>query len=454
MGGRSVEEVEELVSKSKEWRGRFSSHPAVVGRRRGDPPVIPWALYLDGIRFTKQAGSGRAQSLLAFTAYNLLSMKRHLICVINKRWLCPCGCRAGACTLWSVFWFLRWAVEAAEAGQRPELQHDATSPFGELAGSYLAARFILVLIKGDWVEYISSLGFPSFSSIFYPCLFCGATRDSLHEYEDLCLESDAWGVPPDYSVACSACEIIIRITSEAERQMVLVVGGLHYDKRARGARGRTLQHDVPTLAGVGCGRFLRKGDRLDPSPSLPDIGRFREMVVPFECVFWRRSLEGGPNSACTDPVLWRNPLLSLFTRPIEVLAVDTLHALYLGPGKHFVGHIIWRALTCNLWPVEGPPSVQHEVRLRNVLSDIGSWYDRNGIDHSLRIGELTFSMVGSEDRPDFGGKAAESGVLVRWAADFANNHSAVLREGQHLAVAGGGFGQGVPNPSGVATGYP
>ena len=64
----SSEEVAEIVDKATQWGSYYRQHPSVVAREASDPPVIPFALYMDGVRYTRQVGSGRAQTMLVFTA--------------------------------------------------------------------------------------------------------------------------------------------------------------------------------------------------------------------------------------------------------------------------------------------------------------------------------------------------------------------------------------------------
>ena len=45
-------------------------------------------------------------------------------------------------------------------------------------------------------------------------------------------------------------------------------------------------------------------------------------------------------------------------------------------------------------------------------------------------------MLGDSSRPDFSGKAAETGVLLHFAAELAWKHRAVVTHGKSLAKAG------------------
>ena len=76
------EDVEALLEDASEWGSFYEQHPLVVSRAPADPPIIPFAIYLDGIRYSKQIGA-RAQSILLITAYNLLTNKRHVIAILR-----------------------------------------------------------------------------------------------------------------------------------------------------------------------------------------------------------------------------------------------------------------------------------------------------------------------------------------------------------------------------------
>ena len=64
---------------------------------------------------------------------------------------------------------------------------------------------------------------------------------------------------------------------------------LRYAKRKQGDRGRVLIRDAPALA-------LQAGDRLEPGPTLRDVGPFEQLFDgdqpgPVCITFWRRGDE-------------------------------------------------------------------------------------------------------------------------------------------------------------------
>ena len=135
------------------------------------------------------------------------------------------------------------------------------------------------------------------------------------------------------------------------------------------------------------------------------------------------------------PVNWRNPLLSHYPEPRSLICSDTLHVLYLGPVKHMVAWIIWRTLLANPWGIVGDQSVRNELGLKYIYQDLQKWYEENKVPWSLRLGDLSLSMIGSASSPDFTGKAAESGVTLQWATQYATRWSHHLREGPALVEA-------------------
>eukprot|EP00969_Alexandrium_andersonii_P097219 4291367-Alexandrium_andersonii.AAC.1 len=49
-----------------------------------------------------------------------------------------------------------------------------------MAGCALSCHVCLLVIKGDWMEFASSLGFPAWNSATAPCIYCKSTCLSLN----------------------------------------------------------------------------------------------------------------------------------------------------------------------------------------------------------------------------------------------------------------------------------
>jgi hypothetical protein len=82
--------------------------------------------------------------------------------------------------------------------------------------------------------------------------------------------SDQWHMNTDdeYTAACARCEVWVDIVDAEHHAAILNV--LHFDKRADGSRGRSLRRAVPPLL---------IHDRLEPNPTLPDVGDFDLLSV-------------------------------------------------------------------------------------------------------------------------------------------------------------------------------
>eukprot|EP00959_Pyramimonas_sp_CCMP1952_P026313 552410-Pyramimonas_sp.AAC.1 len=98
------------MPQNTEWSDTFYNH-AFYNIPDDPRPVFPVAIYLDGIKYTRSIGPGRADSLVAVTCYNLCTSSRHVIGVLSKREACHCGCR-GWDSHWNIFNYIRWSMEA------------------------------------------------------------------------------------------------------------------------------------------------------------------------------------------------------------------------------------------------------------------------------------------------------------------------------------------------------
>ena len=185
------------------WPEQYWRHPLVSAAAR---PVMPLALYVDGVAFLKK------DSVLGIWVYSLLTEKRHLVCVLRKRWMCRCGCR-GWCSLYPCLELVRWSLLWASRGEYPPTGHDGRQraldePRAALSGDELHFKGVLLHIKGDWAEFAHTLGFPTWSSNRNPCCFCHTDRlgmYSLHGASLLALPHPEI-TQVDYITACSRCQ--------------------------------------------------------------------------------------------------------------------------------------------------------------------------------------------------------------------------------------------------------
>jgi len=230
-------------------------------------------------------------------------------------------------------------------GRYPSCRHDR-SAFGEgdelraaMAGQY-AGKLACILIKGDLSEFANTFGFPDFSNPENPCLWCQTDKEHLCELDGF--SPISMPAPPKtwatYNAACLACEIVVLIGS---REMLLRIrASLRYDKRKQqnAYHGRALIQDLPDIN-------LRKGDRLEPSPDLPDVGMLDEASVPITVIFWRTANETAARH--------RNPLFdeSIGLVPSLVMANDFLHCCALGVFQFLLGWFLHMCIRKNIWGV-------------------------------------------------------------------------------------------------------
>ena len=188
---------------NSDWEPVYRTHPV------GHELPSPIALYVDGVQFTKQIAVGRQDSLICFVVYNLVTNKRHVVCVIRKSSLCKCGCR-GWCTLFPVFQMLKWSFKALYEGRRPSEGHDGSgwgdAVWGRLVGVALIRKGILVQVKADWEAFCNIMGFALWSSVFRPCLCCNVNKELLAEVTGITLEDAPWDANKagDYEAACQS----------------------------------------------------------------------------------------------------------------------------------------------------------------------------------------------------------------------------------------------------------
>ena len=254
--------------------------------------------------------------------------------------------------------------------------------------------------------------------------FCMSPHSCLYDCASVSVYGHDWGSVPDYDMQCAQCEIVVALASEVDRREICQVGALAFDKE----NGRQVLADVPRLG-------LQKHDRLSPSEQVPDVGSFEKYELPLTCVFWRSRRDD--HGRALDSVRWRNPLFSSATglQPHHMMP-DLLHVCYLGVYQKYVMHVLWESLASNVWQAEGTVRQQEDEGLLCIFADMKVWYQRECIPSGDQLGQLTRAMVGTRAQPDLKTKGAETGVLVRWAADLCDRHKAKMQHGAELAAAG------------------
>ena len=404
----------------------YTEHPVVVGPVADGAPEgnpLPVALYFDG------APSSQVDSVPGFWLINLINGRRYLFCTLRKRTVCKCGCR-GWCTLYSVFAMIHWSLAALAKGIFPSCRHDGT-PFAgsdgrraELSLRPMRRRAACVYVKGDWSELAGTVGLPSWQDSLRPCFCCCACGEDMHCPHGNSILNLRWACngDGDYFRACERCEHQIVLTAAAKG--LLTLAGLRYEKKQSGGHGRCLRADVPALG-------LRRGDRLEPSPALPDVSRFEELPADtgHAIVFWRPSEE--------TLTRHRNPMFDadIGVTPNRSLTIDDLHCLYLGVFKIYAMTALWFLLTSGIF---GDVGVAEEnlmialMVLRHALNEFSK-----ARPELTRLHDLTPKMVGENSKRVLKTKAMETWTVLLFVVEQLRIHADRLPEG-HLRLAEAG----------------
>jgi hypothetical protein len=389
----------------------YHEHPI---QKSAAEPTYPIGVYLDGVRF------GNRLNVLGLYVVNIISGVRHLCCVLPKHMICRCGCK-GWCTLFPIFLWLHWCILALALNTFPTERHDGSIWLDSddsrclVAGEFMLLRACLLLIKGDWAEYAHTLGLPAWNvnPPRHACPICSALKltwcdpGGFNVLECPCPNKTY----NDYDVACQACEIVVIITSAAVHRQIR--NALFYDKRTNTIvqGGRCLRIDLPDLN-------LNRGDRLEPTPTMVDIGNDFDMLCtfPVTCLFWRPTAE--------TQTKHRNPIFAaeLGTSPGQTLGVDWLHCLSLGVFKPYCSYTIHCLVAVNAWGLDNALTEESKtlLSLRQLCVELKAWYreEEKAGHNPTKIGELTPSMIGSADEFTLSTKGSETNHLLRFLAQY------------------------------------
>ena len=272
---------------AEEWPRSYYEH-LVVQAAPADATVVPYCIYVDGVPSTQR------DRIIGLWIYDLVSMHGHLMVGFRKSEVCGCGCH-GWCTYHVVFVFLGWAVQALAEGIHQRAKHDGKpwttddAKYFTNRGKSLLIRAACLLVKGDWMEWCSTFGFPTWSTNLHPCIFCKCLRLNMFLFVGFGSFQLPWDrkTVQNYIEACLKCELDRELTPEQHSK---IVGCLEYDQRtdSRSGRGRCLNKDIEALN-------LKNGDRLEPSSTVMDVGEFERLKpaagATLKCTFWRRANE-------------------------------------------------------------------------------------------------------------------------------------------------------------------
>ena len=392
------------LSKDYQPTPNYSANEMVRECKKKGIDVAPLSVFMDGVQISKK------DSVLAVTVQNLWSGKRFLVAGIRKKKVCRCGCR-GFCTFFQLFTWMAWSLKALHAGKMPGARHDGTdwtagdAERSAKAGSAMKCPALLVQLRADWAELVQILAAPAWRSVNNPCFLCQASRanmwSDLHKCnaKGLACEAKNWS---DLDAACKACEF--QVEGLTKKQWKRMTEAIVPNKELGGC---ILSEPMPDLK-------LVKGDRLEPSMSLPNWSDFFERR-PLRVVFWRSSAETmvkhriplfGPEWNCT---------------PQEVICLDAMHTLCLGVHSQYVLHSLWHVLDKNtdgLTLLTQRQGERHEANMDLLRADLLAWYKAVAKEQPDRVvtqlSDLSMDVVGRKARPVLRAKAHETLSLLRW----------------------------------------
>ena len=376
----------------------YHEHPLVVA---GGKPMVPISLYADGLPYALH------DSVTGFWLKNEITDERMLLCLVRKSIVCKCGCR-GWCTMHTIFAVLAWSLRCLAAGQYPSCRHDG-SEFGpgELRrkandGTSMGLAAACIYIKGDWSEYATTFGLPTWADTMRPCYKCLTDQDDMYELAGLSPLHTPWTPVSlsDYSEGCKRCEVKVELGADKIKELV---GDLKYDARSGGSHGRRLTKNHPELG-------LRANDRVEPSQELPDVGELEQVADALAgtttITFWRPSAETSARH--------RNPIFAedLGTQPARVLVVDSLHALYLGVMLVFCRSLVWKMIEDGFW---GSHGTKDEILQRAgtcIRSELKHFYhvyhEEHPLENLTKVHKFSFKKLGEWEQRALKTKGAET----------------------------------------------
>ena len=362
---------------------------------------------------------------------NVLIRGRYLVAAVQKKLLCPYGCR-GWCTFFPLFEMLRWSCSAIAEGMHPSGRHDGKGWLPSdvrrqsMSGRPVYAHCAVPFIKGDWSEYGSTLGFPTWADGLRPCFLCNVNLEGLDANEETTLTTatSRENQAGEYSAACDRCEHKLLLTART-RDEFLRAGKLFYDKRQGGSRGRALY--MPVLG-------LQPLDRIGPSSSMSVVGDLDTLsVFPVEVTFWRPANETLARHRCPlfDP--------SLGLEPCVCLTVDLLHALHLGVMNTFCRDGLWLLILDGTWGKCATQEETVDLPTHCIAHEIDAWYKRrhatHPLDHLTRF-HLSRKKLGDISHRACRSKDAETNGLCIWLVEALFRHRRLGKEVTKMAEAG------------------
>ena len=238
---------------------------------------------------------------------------------------CGCGRWDSLCPLYAC---LHWLLAALSQGTMPEARHDQTPWRSEdeqrraLQGKPMGFRAVVADICGDEAEIALRWDFATWSSSLSPCFRCNATLTQIRSCEN---HASLWTrrTTADCVCECDRSEIWVALQNEAVHREVRFKL-----KNSTVGKGKCLASDIPELG-------LREGDRLEPSATMMDTGRFDDQsTFPVIVWFWRAPLQ--------PTVHKRHPILDVaLGTGVVTFSLDILRTLHLGVFQYWILRAVW-----------------------------------------------------------------------------------------------------------------
>ena len=387
----------------------YAEHPVVLGKADGEI-VWAYALYVDGFSYRSH------DNIIAYWVHSLPTRRRHLVAVVRAQELCSCGCR-GWCTVYPIWLMLAWSMEAVQTGRWPTTREgekawrDTDGFWAALGGNDLGLKAVCCFVKVDLKEVATSLGFAGVSTKESPCSICCCTQADWDELTGLSALEHGW--PPFtlevFEAHTRPCEKRVRL-GPADYSTIRAL--LEPDNRKQGNRGRCLTKAVPSLG-------LEAGDRLEPSPELPNTAAFDELRPgageSLTVVFWRKSRE--------TKVRRRNPIWSERTHfsPHRNLAADNLHLLSLGVTLYWINAVLHQLIADDAYGTKSTTKRERELGTLAALKQrMGPWRSAEAQAGRQRTlpGNFTEGMLGAPGGP-VGLQGAESNDVCTFLVQAA-----------------------------------
>ena len=395
----------------------YYGHPVTLAH--GDKS-FPIGFFSDALPHTKK------DSVYCYYWSNIVTGKRHIICVLRKKDLCQCSCR-GQCTFGAVQRLLVWTFNAVANGTWPEHRHNGEEfsdwrarEKGDLAEGLRGA---LCQVRADLLEFVTSLGFKNWANVSRPCFVCDVTKDKMFDFPDShddCTWATVDGATYDRAVQASVKRIRVN-----EAQLKALVENLKFDHRRNGYAGLVLLDDLPIVG-------LKAGHRLVEEGPVFDLHALGSLKAPCLLTFFNCEGNVGLNFVCN--------LFSILGFSMEILALDVMHIMDLGVLQWLLGLIIRALINANfaksLEPAKSGRDVDNVIQMRKEMDTFYAAAGPKERKKQSRLYNLTRAMLGTEKKPRLLAKAAETRHLLKFGQQLVHEHMALLGDvGVSLAVA-------------------